>query len=148
MKQMVFKITSNINAWIKGFKKKVSSFKDKTLTTPKKVAEWGGKYARSIAPHDTGTLISSIAWKPLNRNKSKSNAIISIRPLKNPKYVGSRSSRGLTTRYALIHHKSGLGAQWMPKTGDPHFMFTTSKKVREKFGKDVKIHIQKFLKNR
>jgi len=71
-----------------------------------------------------------------------SQAIIRVKQLQNPKYAGKR---GRVPRYAAIHHASPLGARWQPTSGDPHWGFTTRKWVAGAMGRNVQVHIQKFI---
>lgn len=72
----------------------------------------------------------------------KSEALIYVKQAQNPKYAGRR---GRVPRYAAIHHASPLGARWQPVTGDPHWGFTTRKWVAGALGRNIRVHIQKFI---
>lgn len=103
---------------------------------PGKLVRDGQNYAKSIAPHDTGTLIKAIETTQLNQWSAQ----LWVDPVvlaTNPKLTKENKH----FNYAEYMHETRgvMGRGWsknpiMIKSGDPNFMDATSNYLWSKFG--------------
>ena len=130
-------ISSNIGEWMVRWNKRVAELEKKTKATPNNVAEWGAKYAKSIAPKDTTAMAQSISWTGTKQN----TAMIYLRS----GYTNPKDHKDVK-KYALIMHKTPLArAKKIWYSGDPHYMFTVRKGAKKQFSANINTAIGEFL---
>lgn len=80
-------------------------------------------------------------------------AVLFVRKALNPAWSGKKSKSGedlgSVPRYAALHHRLPIGREFFNRrairSGDPKWLFTTSKVFRERFKTQVRGHIRQFI---
>lgn len=141
--------SSNIDRWLTQWRKRVSELNKKASLTPRQAAEYGAKFAKTMAPRDTGALIQAIGWKVANAEKGKKGSgeaqiIVRNSPL-NPKRSGKHAR---PSYYALQHNTHPSGWKYQNETGVKRYLNVAAKRTRKKFKVDVAKVYQNFVTNK
>lgn len=114
---------------------KIKNIQEKT---PFQLAKMGAHYATSIAPYYEGATMKSIAYKTGKGNE----AIIYV---DEATLFSNGSNRRRTTpvNYVKIMHRTqgNMGRGVRIKSGDPTFMYTTRKYLKQRLNEKLKISL-------
>ena len=134
------KVASNIDDWMRKWRKRSDKLAKTTEAAPRTVAEWAAKEAKLRAPIDTSNLVQAIGY---TQGGNKDQWIVLVRPgFKNPK--GGR----LAGAYAKVMHKTPISLAegiWGKHGKDPHFMFTVRDLARKRLKRNLQIAAGEFL---
>lgn len=97
----------------------------KSRATTKSVTEWGGKFAKAIAPKQTGALIRAITFESGGKTRAVWGKIESNQPKRTSSY------------HRMMHGLDMPDISGRIKSGDPHYMFTTATVLKKNYPKQM-----------
>ena len=126
-----------LKGWRQHVKRLVNSMLSTQSVPTKKAARSAAKFAKSIAPHDTGTLIQEIHW---SGTKKGGAWLLQRNPgIKNP------NREGLSFNYAEAMRHAGKTRMYI-KTGNPDYMKVAANWATKEFGVNVRAHVTRIIK--